>query len=98
MLRFTEFVNAEYGPKGAIAFAMNRGYCARILALAVRDARHAVLVDSPEMAADTIAWLTEQRREWLAGRYISANWDMPELEARKDDIVLGDKLKMRMAF
>jgi hypothetical protein len=42
--------------------------------------------------------LTAKRREWLAGRYISVAWDMPELYARKGEILKEDKLKMRMRF
>jgi hypothetical protein len=47
---------------------------------------------------DTIAWLAGERREWLGGRYVSCPWDMGELVSRKDEIVAGDKLKLRMAF
>jgi hypothetical protein len=32
----------------------------------------------------------------LNGRYLSAKWDVDELEAMKDEIVKGGKLKMRM--
>jgi hypothetical protein len=57
-----------------------------------------VLVDTPEVAADTMAFLTQEKRTWLAGRYISCTWDMPQFLARKDEIVKGDKLKMRMVL
>lgn len=57
-----------------------------------------MLVDKPEMAADTIAFLTAERREWLQGRYISCNWDMEELLAQRDEIVSKDLLKFRMAL
>lgn len=57
---------------------------------------HGYLVDTPELAADFIAWLTAERREWLSGRYVSANWDVGELEARREEITGGDKLKMRL--
>ena len=57
-----------------------------------------VLIDSPELAADSIVSLTSQRREWLAGRYVSATWDLPELYSREEEIVNGDKLVMRMKF
>lgn len=43
-----------------------------------------------------MAWLTSERRPWLSGRYLSVNWDVDDLEAMKDEIVKGDKLKMRM--
>ena len=56
------------------------------------------LIDTPELAADTLVSLTSQRREFLAGRYISVNWDMLELYSRQNEIVEGDKLVMRMRF
>lgn len=55
-----------------------------------------VLVDTPEMGADAMVFLTQEKREWLAGRYISLNWDMPTFLSREDEIVKGDKLKMRL--
>lgn len=57
-----------------------------------------VFVDTPELAGDTIVYLTKEKREWLAGRYINCTWDMPELMAQKDEIVKGDKLKVRLVF
>lgn len=56
------------------------------------------LTDTPALAGDTIAFLTQGRREWLAGRYVSCQWDMEELMARETEIVEGNKLKMRMAL
>jgi hypothetical protein len=56
------------------------------------------LTDTPEMAADTLVFLTQVKREWLAGRYLSCNWDVPELLSREIEIVSGDKLKMRMVL
>lgn len=57
---------------------------------------HKVLVDEPQMPADSTVWLTSERRPWLGGRFINTNWDMEELEARKDEIVNGDLLKFRL--
>jgi hypothetical protein len=56
------------------------------------------LVDTPELAGDTISWLTRERREWLGGRYLSVNWDMEEVERRKAEIGKGAVLKMRMVI
>ena len=53
-------------------------------------------IDTPVLAGDTIVWLTKERRQWLSGRYVSCNWDVTELEAKKDEIVKGGKLKVRM--
>lgn len=41
-------------------------------------------------------WLAKEPRPWLSGRFISSQWDVAELEAQKEDIVQGDKLKFRM--
>jgi hypothetical protein len=59
---------------------------------------HAVFVETPELPGDTIVYLTKEKRDWLAGRYINCTWDMPELMAQKDEIVKGDKLKVRLVF
>lgn len=48
------------------------------------------------MAGDTIVYLTQEKQDWLAGRYVSCTWDMPEFFAKKEEIVKGDKLKVRM--
>jgi hypothetical protein len=32
----------------------------------------------------------------LGGRYVSATWDVEKLESMREEIVEGDKLKMRM--
>lgn len=58
----------------------------------------AVCIDTPELAGDTIAWLTSERREWLAGRYVSCNWDMTELLVRREEIVEKDLLKLKLAL
>ena len=55
------------------------------------------LIDTLEVAADTITFLTGERRLWLAGRYISCNWDMEEFEQMEQEIVDRDLLKFRMA-
>lgn len=55
-----------------------------------------ILKDTPELAGDAMVWLTAVRREWLAGRYVSVTWDMEELEGRRERIVEGDLLKVRL--
>lgn len=59
---------------------------------------HIALTDDPALCGGVLTWLTRERREWLSGRYISATWDVEELESMKDDIVSNDKLKMRMVI
>lgn len=55
-----------------------------------------VLTDTLELCGGFTVWLTKGQRTWLGGRYVSANWDVAELEALKDEIVDGDKLKQRL--
>jgi hypothetical protein len=41
-------------------------------------------------------WFTAEARTWMCGRYLAATWDVDVLEKRKDEIVEGDKLKIKM--
>ena len=87
---------AEYGDAGVLAFAVHPGAVATDMASkAPAEMRH-ILVDTPEVAAHAVTWLVRERREWLAGRYFVCQWDVDELEAKKEEIVDGDKLKVRM--
>ncbi|KAI1400580.1 hypothetical protein F4819DRAFT_461171 [Hypoxylon fuscum] len=97
VLKLTEFLMVEAGEKGFLAYSVHPG--AVLTELAKKGMRSTTLMgvsDNNELASDTVAWLTSERREWLAGRYISATWDMNELLARKSEIVKGDKLKIRL--
>ncbi|GJJ71424.1 hypothetical protein EMPS_03774 [Entomortierella parvispora] len=98
LLRFTEFIAVEYGNQGIIAIAIHPGGVPTELALNLPGNLHQFLVDTPELAADTVAWLTQQQPHWLSGRYVSVNWDMPQLMAKKEEVVEGDKLKMRIVI
>lgn len=58
--------------------------------------RVVVFVDTPQLSADSLVYLTSEKRNWLAGRYVNSFWDLPQLMAKKDEIVSGDKLKVRL--
>lgn len=55
-----------------------------------------MFTETPDLPADTITYLTRVRRPWLAGRYVNCTWDMPELMAKEEAIVKGDKLKVKL--
>jgi len=55
-----------------------------------------VLNDDVGLCGGFLVWLTKQKREYLSGRYVSVNWDVDELETRKEEIVKDDKLHFRM--
>ncbi|KAN0070119.1 hypothetical protein V8E54_011700, partial [Elaphomyces granulatus] len=98
VVRLTEFVSAEYGAQGIIALAVHPGGVRTELSLNLPEIIHSFLVDAAELPADTITWLASERRDWLSGRYISCNWHMPELVSKKEEIVTGDKLKMKLVL
>ncbi|KAF9368461.1 hypothetical protein CPC16_005325 [Podila verticillata] len=98
VLRFTEFLAVEYGDQGIVAIAIHPGGVLTELARNLPQDFHGILVDTPELAADSIAWLTQHQLQWLSGRYVSVNWDLPELMTKKEEIVEGDKLKMRIVI
>lgn len=97
LLRLTEFVNFEYGGQGILAYGVHPGGVATEMGHSMGPKYKSFLVDTPELSANSIVWLTGERREWLAGRYASCTWDMEELLKKKDEIVAGELLKARMA-
>ncbi|KAJ3563323.1 hypothetical protein NPX13_g8243 [Xylaria arbuscula] len=100
VLRLTEFLHAEYGDKGIIAFSIHPGNVATDMTRGpdgkVADELAHIFVDTPELCGDSVVYLTKERREWLGGRYINVTWDLPELEEKKDEIIKGDKLKVQL--
>jgi NAD(P)-dependent dehydrogenase (short-subunit alcohol dehydrogenase family) len=99
VLRFTEYIEQDHGvaKDGLCAISVHPGGVLTELAQNMPKEMHGWLKDTPELAGDTLTWLGAERREWLAGRYVSATWDMGELEGRKEEIVQGDLLKVRLA-
>ena len=93
--RMTEAIAAAYGAEGLLAFAVHPGVVATMpppIGMEVRP----MATDDVGLCGAFLLWLVKERRQWLSGRYLSANWDVDELEAKKDVIVSNDQLKMRM--
>lgn len=98
LLRFAEHIAYEEQRRGLQVLAVHPGGVPTELAWRMgEELGRQVLVDTPELAADTIVWLTRERRGWLNARYMSCNWDMRELEGKREEVVRGDLLKVRMA-
>lgn len=57
-----------------------------------------VFVDSVEICGHSLVYLTQEKRSWLGARYINVTWDMPELVAKREEIVKGDKLKLKFDY
>ncbi|GBE89718.1 Short chain dehydrogenase citE [Sparassis crispa] len=96
ILRLTELVALEYGSQGVIAYAVHPGSIPTDITASIGEKYQEVVVDTLASATDTLVWLVKERRDWLSGRYVSCQWDVEELLAKKQEIVAGDKLKVRM--
>ncbi|KAH7239989.1 uncharacterized protein BKA55DRAFT_576856 [Fusarium redolens] len=98
LCRFTEFIDKEYYEQGLISILIHPGGIKTELALNMPPAMHSHLNDTVELAADTMVWLSRERRDWLSGRFITVNWDMEELENKRQEILRGNLLKFRMTI
>ncbi|KIK71673.1 hypothetical protein GYMLUDRAFT_211961 [Collybiopsis luxurians FD-317 M1] len=96
ILRLSELIVAEYEEKNILCYAIHPGSIATDMAARLPEHYMIFLEDTPELAAHSIVFYTKERRDWLAGRYISAQWDVNDLLAKKGEIIAGDKLKVRM--
>ena len=94
--RLCEFVQSDHGEDGIKCFAIHPGGVATELGKAMPEHMHEYLVDAPELAAGFAVWLTSGQADWAAGRYLSATWDVGDLEAMKDAIVENDLLVNRL--
>jgi len=91
--RLVQFVVAEY-PQ-VKAFAVHPGTIDTDLS------RSSGLVfatpDTTELPAATMLYLTSGQVDWLSGRYVSANWDLGEVEREwKEKIIKQDGLVSRL--
>jgi hypothetical protein len=52
-----------------------------------------------ELAASTIQYLTSGKADYLSGRYVSAQWDLGEVERNwKDQIIAQDGLVSKLSI
>ena len=97
--RLVEFIDREHGETdGIVAVSIHPGGVDTELSRQLPGEYSKFLVDTPELAGDAMVWLGSGGREWLAGRFIFVNWDVDELEGRREEIVEGDLLKFRLAL
>ena len=94
--RMSEAMAEMYAGDGVVAYTVHPGIVKTNYPEGFPEEFVQMAIDDPGLCGAFLVWLTKEKRDWLSGRYLSANWDTSELEAMKDDIVQGDKLKMRM--
>ena len=103
--RLIEHIANDHGKDGIQAYAIHPGGVLTAQTEGHRggawereEGEKGILGDDEGLAGAFCVWLTKEKRPWLSGRYVSANWDVGELEAKKDEIVERDLLKFRMTL
>ncbi|MCJ1422299.1 hypothetical protein MMC29_000179 [Sticta canariensis] len=56
-----------------------------------------MLIDTPQLSGGISVYLITGKADFLRGRYVGAGWDVTELEARKDEILEKNLLKLQLA-
>lgn len=98
VLRWTESLQLDYASVGLVCYCVNPGAIKTQITINEPADLRDRLPHKVDIAGDTICWLASERRGWLGGRYVSCPWDMEELMSRREEIVEGDKLKLRMVY
>ncbi|KAJ4993587.1 short chain dehydrogenase reductase [Stagonosporopsis vannaccii] len=94
--RLTENIDVGYRDQGVIAVSVHPGGVMTALAEQELDILRPYLNDTPELCGGFAVWITAEPRKWLGGRYVAAPWDVDALLERRDEIVEGDKLKVKL--
>ncbi|EMC96624.1 hypothetical protein BAUCODRAFT_131174 [Baudoinia panamericana UAMH 10762] len=79
-------------PGGVYSEMVERGVAAGDMPEAIVP----LLIDQPALPGGTAVYLSTERAEFLYGRFVSATWDMEELENLKERVVKEDLLRSRV--
>ena len=101
LVRFTEFAAKEYAEQGLVAFSVHPGNVLTDIVgrgEGMDEQLKSIFTETPELCADSLVYMSKEKREWLSGRYINCTWHLPELTspAMKEKIIEGDMLKVRL--
>jgi NAD(P)-dependent dehydrogenase (short-subunit alcohol dehydrogenase family) len=94
--RFTESLAEQYADDGLVAYAVHPGTVKSDFPPGFPEVFEAMCRDDPGLCGAFLVWLVKEKRAWLSGRYVHVNWDVTELEAKREEIEREDKLKVRM--
>ncbi|KAL2815255.1 hypothetical protein BDW59DRAFT_153925 [Aspergillus cavernicola] len=89
--KLAEYVQAEY--PAVTAISLDPGIVPTDMGLSVPFLAP-FIGDTPELVGGTAVWLATGDKTFLSGRYVSVNWDVVELETRKEDITGKELLKI----
>ncbi|KAK7219385.1 hypothetical protein V2G26_007388 [Clonostachys chloroleuca] len=96
--RMAEVFATEYEKEGLLAIAFNPGDVLTDLSRKLPGQASMISQDKPELAGDTLVFLTKEKRQWLSGRMITSNWDMEEFLSKREEIIARDSLKFRFVI
>ncbi|PSN74320.1 NAD(P)-binding protein [Corynespora cassiicola Philippines] len=94
VFQLMSFVAAEY--PNIVAVALHPG---TVLTEMTLEPFKRFSLDTPALVGGCGVWLASwegEGRGFLSGRFVSVNWDVDELLKKKDEIVNGDLLKMKL--
>ncbi|KAK6863576.1 hypothetical protein PG995_000104 [Apiospora arundinis] len=86
------------GGKGPVFYSVHPGTIFTNPPVGAPKELYKLCTDDADLCGAVCLWLGRNRPGWLNGRYMSATWDLEELQERKAEIVEGDKLKSRMVL
>ncbi|TGO57259.1 hypothetical protein BOTNAR_0204g00030 [Botryotinia narcissicola] len=81
LMRFTETLCVEYGDQGLLTYSLHPGAVPTDLTKGLPEGLHEIIIDTPELAADTIPFLTSQKREWLADPRFARNMTLQSTDS-----------------
>ncbi|KAL2840294.1 hypothetical protein BJY01DRAFT_236794 [Aspergillus pseudoustus] len=84
VIKFTEFLAAEY--PSVTCISLDPGMVPTDMGRRFKLIEP-FLFDTMELASGAAVWLSAGDKKFLSGRYVSVNWDVEELEARRHEIV-----------
>ncbi|KAL3429590.1 hypothetical protein BDV09DRAFT_202882 [Aspergillus tetrazonus] len=99
--KFSQLVNVEYASKGITSFAVHPGNVPTDIIggpEGLPEHHKPIFIETPELAGDSLVFLTSEKRTWLGGRYLNLTWDLPELLQREEEIVALDKFRNKFDF
>ena len=100
-LKLMEHIHEQYQEEGLLSWSVHPGAVDSEMAReSCPEVFRPYLTDSPELCGAFCTWLTKKGSDcdWLCGRLLSAKYDVEQLEARKEEIVESDLLKLKMSL
>lgn len=89
--KFTSYLQFEY--PGITSVSLEPGIIATDMAFSA-PYLEPFMKDTFELVGGMSVWFASGDKAFLSGRTISSNWDVDELEAKKEEIVDGDLLTL----